>query len=49
MELRAAFRAIAERFPDAELACPAQELRFRQLSVVYGVEALPVRLKPVSR
>jgi cytochrome P450 len=49
MELRAAFRAIAELFPDVEMACSAQELRFRQLSVVYGVDALPVHLKPVSR
>lgn len=46
MELRSAFRAIAQRFPDVRLACPPAELRFRQLSVVYGVESLPVRLRP---
>jgi cytochrome P450 len=48
MELRAAFRAIAERFPDLQLACSPDDLRFRQLSVVYGVESLPVRLRPAS-
>ncbi len=48
MELRSAFRAIAQRFPDLQLACSPDDLRFRQLSVVYGVEALPVRLRPVD-
>jgi cytochrome P450 len=46
MELRSAFRAIAQRFPEVQLACPPEQLRFRQLSVVYGVESLPVRLRP---
>ncbi len=44
MELRIAFRAIARRFPELSLAVDPTELRFRELSIVYGVEALPVRL-----
>lgn len=46
MELRAAFRALARRFPDMTLAVPRQDLRFRDLSIVYGIESLPVRLGP---
>lgn len=45
MELRAAFKALAQRFPDLELAVSPAELSFRQLSVVYGIESLPVRLR----
>ncbi|WP_082538018.1 cytochrome P450 [Angustibacter sp. Root456] len=48
MELRTAFRAIAERFPDVELACSPDDLTFRELSVVYGIESLPVRLRPAQ-
>lgn len=45
MELRTALRALATRFPDLELATDdLTELGFRDLSVVYGVERLPVRL-----
>jgi cytochrome P450 len=44
MELRVAFRALAQHFPDLELAVPASELQFRDLSIVYGVQSLPVRL-----
>ncbi len=44
MELRTAFRGLARRFPDMELAVDASELGFRDLSIVYGVESLPVRL-----
>lgn len=42
MELRVAFPALAQRFPDLTLADDA--LDFRQRSIVYGVDALPVRL-----
>jgi cytochrome P450 len=42
LELRIAFPALARRFPD--LALDATDLAFRQKSIVYGVEALPVRL-----
>jgi cytochrome P450 len=48
MELRTAFRAIADRFPDVELACSPDDLTFRELSVVYGIESLPVRLRPAQ-
>jgi cytochrome P450 len=44
MELRTAFPAIARRFPDLALAVDPDELAFRQQSVVFGVDSLPVRL-----
>ncbi|TCO17706.1 cytochrome P450 [Kribbella steppae] len=44
MELRAAFTALAHRFPDLALAVPEEQLRFRDFSIVYGVETLPVQL-----
>jgi cytochrome P450 len=42
MELRMAYPALASRFPG--LALETQELAFRQRSLVYGVDELPVRL-----
>ncbi|MGW1891942.1 cytochrome P450 [Streptomyces sp. NPDC002004] len=45
MELRAAYPALLRRFPDMSLAVPAEELSFRRYSVVFGVDALPVRLR----
>lgn len=44
MELRIAFRALAQRFPELALAVEPSELRFRSLSIVYGLDELPVRL-----
>ena len=44
MELRTAFPALARRFPDLSLA--TDRVDYRQLSIVYGVDALPVRLQP---
>jgi cytochrome P450 len=44
MELRVAFRALAQGFPNLELAVEPSELQFRDLSIVYGVKSLPVRL-----
>ncbi|TDD48313.1 cytochrome P450 [Kribbella antibiotica] len=44
MELRAAFLALAHRFPDLALAVPEEQLRFRELSIVYGLDSLPVQL-----
>jgi cytochrome P450 len=44
MELRTAFPALARRFPD--LAVTTEALDYRRLSIVYGVDALPVRLAP---
>ena len=45
MELKAAFPAIAQRFPDMRLAMPRSDLEYRALSLVYGVEAVPVHLR----
>ncbi len=44
MELKMAFPAVAQRFPEMRLAMPTEELDYRALSVVYGVEAVPVHL-----
>jgi cytochrome P450 len=46
MELQAAFRGLTRRFPDLRLAVRPSDLRFRPLSIVYGIESLPVRLEP---
>jgi cytochrome P450 len=43
MELRAAFPALARRFPDLALA--TDTLDYREMSIVYGLESLPVRLQ----
>jgi cytochrome P450 len=43
MELRAAYPALVRRFPHMRLAVPVEDLEFRKLSIVYGVESLPVR------
>lgn len=48
MELRSAFMGIVGRYPHLALAVPDDQLRFRDLSIVYGVESLPVRLNPES-
>ena len=45
MELRMAFPMLARRFPDLGLAVPAADLAYRAQSIVYGVEAVPVRLR----
>jgi cytochrome P450 len=44
MELRTAFPALARQFPDMRLAVPSEDLDYRALSIVYGVESVPVRL-----
>jgi cytochrome P450 len=43
-ELATAFPALARRFPDLSLA--TDRVAYRQLSIVYGVDALPVRPQP---
>lgn len=43
MELRTVLPRLLQRFPDLGLAKPEEELNFRRLSFVYGVEDLPVR------
>lgn len=45
MELRMAFPALAARFPEMRLAVPSEDLAYRALSIVYGVEAVPVHLR----
>ncbi|MEJ7771767.1 MAG: cytochrome P450 [Geodermatophilaceae bacterium] len=42
MELRAAYPALVRRFPTLRLAVPPEDIEFRELSVVYGVQSLPV-------
>lgn len=44
MELRAAYPALAKRFPNMKLAVDPSELQFHAKSIVFGVEALPVTL-----
>jgi cytochrome P450 len=48
MELRVAFQSLVRRFPDMTLAVDPSELRFRDLSIVYGVDSVPVRLNLAS-
>jgi cytochrome P450 len=42
MELRAAYPALVRRFPNMRLAVPSEELNYRKVSIVYGLETLPV-------
>ncbi len=42
MELRIAFPALARRFPTLRLAVPWEEVAWRKLAIVYGLESLPV-------
>jgi cytochrome P450 len=44
MELRVAYPALVRRFPEMRLAKAPDELSYRKVSVVYGVESLPVLL-----
>ena len=46
MELRIVLPLLLRRFPELTLEVPESELNFRQLSFVFGVEELPVRLRP---
>ncbi len=48
MELRAALRGLASRFPHLGLAVAPGSLSFTPLSAVYGLESLPVRLNTRS-
>ncbi len=45
MELRAAYPALAKRFPDMQLAVDPANLEYHAKSIVYGLEALPVTLR----
>lgn len=44
MELRAAYPALAQRFPDMRLAVDPDEIEFHAKSIVFGLESLPVTL-----
>jgi cytochrome P450 len=44
MELRTALTGLARRFPDLSVVEPAEGLSFTELSAVYSVASLPVRL-----
>ena len=46
-----AFPALAQRYPEMRLAVPSEDLDYRALSIVYGVESVPVtpRLTDASR
>lgn len=45
MELRAAYPALVRRFPRMRLAVAPEDLPYRQTSIVYGVDSLPVLLE----
>ncbi|GAA4525119.1 cytochrome P450 [Amycolatopsis samaneae] len=42
MELRAAYPALVRRFPKLRLAVEPEQLAFRKVSIVYGLDELPV-------
>jgi cytochrome P450 len=44
MELRTAYPALLRRFPEMRLAVRPEELVFRNTSIVYGLDSLPVLL-----
>jgi cytochrome P450 len=49
LELRIAFPRLARRFPELALAVEPETLRFRDKSIVYAVDSLPVQLDGASR
>jgi cytochrome P450 len=48
IELRIAYPRLVRRFPELALAADPSTLRFRDRSIVYAVDSLPVRLGRVS-
>ena len=48
LELRMAFPRLTRRFPEMALAVHPAQLRFRDQSIVYAVDSLPVHLGPVA-
>jgi cytochrome P450 len=44
LELRMAYPALVRRFPELRLGVAPEQLKYRELSIVYGLEDLPVRL-----
>ena len=49
LELQIAFPRLVRRFPELALAVDPETLRFRDQSIVYAVDALPVSLGAASR
>ncbi|MFJ2555873.1 MULTISPECIES: cytochrome P450 [unclassified Streptomyces] len=49
LEIAAALRMLFERFPEIELAVPADELKPLPSLISNGHQALPVRLRPTTR
>lgn len=49
LELRIAFPRLVRRFPELALAAAPSSLRFRDRSIVYAVDSLPVHLGELSR
>jgi cytochrome P450 len=45
MEAEVALGTLLDRFPEVSLAVPPEELRWRPVSLMNGLEALPVRLR----
>jgi cytochrome P450 len=45
VELRMAYPALVRRFPGLKLAVAPADLTYREISVVYGVDAVPVTLR----
>jgi len=45
MEARAAFLAFVQRFPDARLAVPREQLKWRRSTALRGLQALPLALR----
>ena len=44
LELRMAYPMLLRRFPELRLGVPAEQLAYRELAIVYGLEELPVVL-----
>jgi cytochrome P450 len=44
MEAEVALGALLPRYPELALAVPSQDLRWRPVSLMNGLESLPVRL-----
>jgi cytochrome P450 len=45
---RTAIEVLLDRIPDVELAVPADGLRWKETSIMRGLEALPVTFTPMT-
>ena len=48
IELRMAYPALVRRFPDMQLAVAPADIAYRDTSIVYGLDSLPVTLQRVE-